>query len=407
MDEAFRKIAERGLISVGNTYRFAEKFKALQEGGDVTIGFLGGSITQGSLSSTPEKCYAYNVYSYFRESFKKSNIKYINAGIGATTSQFGVARVDSDLLAYRPDIVILEFSVNDTDNDDFKETFEGCVRKILSSEKSPALLMFNNVCYDTGVNAQRVHNEVGNYYSLPICSMKPSIYKELTDGRLKAPDFTPDNLHPNDFGHRMVADVIINLVEEIQKKIQRGESEKEYVLPEKTLTPNSFYASKRYNSRNVNFEYAGKFGDKVSGITEEEAEKLSPKEHTPGSVNVRLSGFSIDASEQNGITDVFKNGFRAIKKGAYIVFEAECRFISVQFRKTIHKPAPVALAVVDNDEEHAVKLDANFDETWGDLICLTDIAKNLPYGKHTLRIRLTDVPENAASDFYLVSVIVA
>ena len=39
-------------------------------------------------------------------------------------------------------------------------------------------------------------------------------------------------------------------------------------------------------------------------------------------------------------------------------------------QKTIHKPAPVGVAVVDNDEEHAVKLDANFDETWG---------FNLPY----------------------------
>jgi lysophospholipase L1-like esterase len=38
---------------------------------------------------------------------------YINAGIGGTTSQFGVTRVENYLLCYHPDFVIVEFSVND------------------------------------------------------------------------------------------------------------------------------------------------------------------------------------------------------------------------------------------------------------------------------------------------------
>ena len=83
MDEAFRKIAERGLISVETLTGLQKNLKLCKREGCHNRLFR-RPIT-GLSSSTPEKCYAYNVYSYFRESFKKSNIKYINAGIGATT----------------------------------------------------------------------------------------------------------------------------------------------------------------------------------------------------------------------------------------------------------------------------------------------------------------------------------
>lgn len=33
-----------------------------EQGGELTIGFLGGSITQGSLATGPERCYAYRVF---------------------------------------------------------------------------------------------------------------------------------------------------------------------------------------------------------------------------------------------------------------------------------------------------------------------------------------------------------
>ena len=72
--------------------------KAIQ-GEDITVGFLGGSITQGCNASAPETCYAYLVYQWWCEKFPKSKIAYINAGIGGTTSQFGAARAESDLLS--------------------------------------------------------------------------------------------------------------------------------------------------------------------------------------------------------------------------------------------------------------------------------------------------------------------
>ena len=109
----------KGIVNRGNQARIKNVMKRAIAGEKITLGFLGGSITQGSLSSTPETCYAYLVYDWWRKTFPNAEFVYLNAGIGGTTSQFGVARVESDLLRYKPDFVIVEFSVNDDNNEFF------------------------------------------------------------------------------------------------------------------------------------------------------------------------------------------------------------------------------------------------------------------------------------------------
>lgn len=81
--------------------------------------------------------------------------------------------------------------------------------------------------------------------------------------------------------------------------------------------------------------------------------------------------------------------------------------LPVQYRKSVKLPAPVALAVVDDDTEHAVRLDANFDETWGDKLELATLLEHGKEGRHTVTIRLAETHEDDAVPFYLVSVIAA
>ena len=90
-------------------FRIGKVMKRAAAGEDICIGFIGGSITQGCLASSPDKCYAHKVFEWFEESFPKAHFRYVNAGIGATDSQFGCARAQSDLLAYEPDICFAEF----------------------------------------------------------------------------------------------------------------------------------------------------------------------------------------------------------------------------------------------------------------------------------------------------------
>ena len=126
----------------------------VQRGEELTVGFLGGSITQGSLASSDTTPYAYLVYRWWCDTFPRACIHYVNGGIGGTTSHFGVSRAVEDVLMYQPDVVFVDFSVNDEPEEFFQETFEGLLRKLLSWGSSPAVVVLNNVYYDTGKNAQ-------------------------------------------------------------------------------------------------------------------------------------------------------------------------------------------------------------------------------------------------------------
>jgi hypothetical protein len=122
-----------------------------------------------------------------------------------------------------------------------------------------------------------------------------------------------------------------------------------------------------------------------------------------------LQGFVKDEAEQHHITDIFKNGWTANKVGDSITFEFEGDKISVQYRKSIHQPAPIAMAVIDDNQSQAIILDANFTETWGDKLELQDVFLGGKAGKHTITITIVqtniEASENLASDFYFAAVI--
>lgn len=82
--------------------RLKNLMKRAANGESLVIGFLGGSITQGSLSSTPKTCYAYLVYEWWKKSFPNAAFSFVNGGIGGTTSHYGGARAWKDVLCYRP-----------------------------------------------------------------------------------------------------------------------------------------------------------------------------------------------------------------------------------------------------------------------------------------------------------------
>lgn len=371
----------KGLIHVGNDERILACMARALKGEAIKVAFLGGSITQGSLASTPEKCYAYLTYTWWKEQFPKADITYINAGIGGTTSHLGTGRVEEEVLSYRPDFVIVEFSVNDADTDPhFEETYEGLVRRILKAPFQPALLLVHNVRYDDGGNAEAIHCPVEKHYDLPGVSMKSAIYPYIADGQIERRDITPDDLHPNDAGHKLVADVITWYLAREKKKAEEGLQEGknfrvgETVLPA-PITANGYETAHRYRN-----------------------DELKP---------VVCEGFVKDTAIQSCVADCFKKGFSAAKINDKIVFEVEASSIAVQYRKTVRKPAPVAELILDGDTEHAFKLDANFEEDWGDCLFLETVLEHGERKNHTVEIRITEAHEDDREVFYLVSLITA
>jgi len=370
---------EKGVINTGDDSRIRQVMRRAANGEALTIAFLGGSITQGCLASTPEGCYAYLTYAWWKEAFPKADFTYINAGIGGTTSHLGTGRVEEDVLQYEPDFVIVEFSVNDADDSaHFQETYEGLVRRILKAPSAPALLLVHNVRYDDGGNAEQIHAPVGAYYHLPSVSMKPTIYAQVAAGNIKNRDITQDDLHPNDAGHALVAGVITHYLQSVKEAVENdaaawGQDTPFGVLP-RPLTANGYENAHRYRNDELQ--------------------------------TVLCEGFVKDETEQSAVSDCFKKGFMASRKGDKIVFEAEGASIGVQYKKTMKGPVPKALLTLDGDTAHPILLDGNFDEDW-DCLYLETILEHGEHKMHRIEIELTEAHENDAEPFYLVSLIVA
>lgn len=359
--------------------RLKNLMKRAANGESLVIGFLGGSITQGSLSSTPKTCYAYLVYEWWKKSFPNAEFSFVNGGIGGTTSHYGGARAWKDVLCYRPDIVTVDFSVNDDANEFFEETYEGTLRRLLAAPSAPAVVVLNNVFYDTGKNAQDYHNRIADHYGIPHVSIKDTIYPDVESGKIVRADITPDNLHPNDKGHRLVADEICKLLDSIKEELEKEDTEGKIIetndlasLPA-PLTENAYEHSR------------------LIQIQDNEA---------------ILDGFLVDPIEKKGMLDIFKNGWTAAHTNDKINFEIECSCLAVQYRKSVQQPVPKAKAVIDGDEAHAVILDGNFTEDWGDCLYLEPLLHHAEKKVHRIEITVTDA-KDIVRPFYLVSLIVS
>lgn len=360
--------AQAALVVRGNWSRIKRLMKRAAAGEDIHIGFLGGSITQGSVASTPEKCYAARVYRWWVETFPQSHFSYINAGIGGTTSLFGAARAWTDMMCYQPDFVVVDFTVNDDALPIFQETFEGVIRQLYGNGKT-AVLILNNAFYDDGRNAQELHNELAAHYQIPAVSVRESICAMLKDGSLPAAEITQDFLHPNDKGHELLAYMITYQLDKMYADLGNAEEEPAYPA---ALTQNRFEGAKRYQIKNA-----------------------CPQ----------LQGFRVDPREKTALLDLYKNGWTAEHAGDSFTLDVECSYLAVQYLRSIHKPRPVAEAVIDGDSAHAVVLDGNFDEDWGDCLALTEVMNRKERGRHQLTIRIKEAHPEAAGPFYLVSVI--
>lgn len=351
--------------------RLKSCMRRAENGEELTIGFFGGSITQGCAASVHENSYSYRVFQWWEEAFPKADFHYVNGGIGGTTSHFGVSRVVSDLLMYQPDMVVIDFSVNDEAEEFFQETYEGVIRRILKWKSKPAVLILNNVYYNSGKNAQDYHNKAGAWYGIPCVSMKETLYQRMREGQYAQEELAPDGLHPNDYGHELVAAEIIAMLEHV--KAHAGEKEEELPLPE-PMTANAY----------------------------ENARRLTIQEISP-----ELMGFCTDTEEKTGHLDLFKNGWIGKQAGDRISFELEASCIAVQYRKAVAKPALRAKLILDGDTVNARILDGNFDMDWGDCAYLEPVLHHGKRLRHSIDIEIIDDGLEHAGPFYLMSIITA
>ena len=209
IDFSHDTIYNKAILQTGSNWRLQQFINKCKIKKTINIGFIGGSITAGASASNDSFRYSTLFCTSVRNFFPNLNkVTEINAGIGSTGSRFGCSRIVTDLLLFNPDMIIIEFAVNDFGAGDpmyIRSTMEGIVRQCLSFKKDvPVILLF--MAKGNGTNAQYLHEDIGRWYSLPMISYLDAIWPII---KLE-PDrywntFFHDDPHPNNNGHKVCA----------------------------------------------------------------------------------------------------------------------------------------------------------------------------------------------------------
>lgn len=402
----------KALAVNGNHDRLLKVMERADRGDKLTVAFLGGSITEGSVASDDKSCYAYLTYRWWCNTFPDAKIQYVNAGIGGTPSLLGVGRCNEDILDYEPDVVYIEFSVNDVDLPNVSEIYEGLLRKVLYSKSNPAVVVINNGFYNDGRTVQDVHNKLASYYGIPAISIVDTLVACTLDGRIPIRDITPDDLHPNDRGHILLAGVI----RYVQDKIYN-----EYLDKRIDLTLQNSVSGENADKCSLRCDSNAQTPDISTYRNPNEADPSCPAHMLPAltcnsyetlhrynsfNSNPVLNGFRADERPIEAVKIWDRGGYLAEHIGDSIEYIINASTVCVSFKRSLIKPAPIAKVFLDGAE--VAILDANFDEDWGNKLEIVPILEgsksdSVDRPSHSIKVEIVDAPEGCVP-FYLVAV---
>lgn len=321
-EQIYFEMLERSVISTGNNERMQKVMEKAGNGEDVTLAYIGGSITQGYNAGTTE-IFAKLSTDYFRDTFATTGqVNYVNAGLSGTPSLLGLIRSERDIFEAKPDVVFIEFAVNDGQDNMNKSAFESLVRKALMQEQEPAVVLLFSMT-ETGYTCQSTMQLIGMNYELPMISVPNALTPELEAGRMKWADWADDGSHPNKEGQKLYSEFITHYFD----KVSAEDMSVSYTLPEKMM----------------NLDYT--------------TMKMADKE----SLNVLQEGSFHEESGHEAFTKGWVKAADATENDSF-VFEIECRSLFMVYKEANNDTYGTAEIYVDGEKVYDII--SNREEGW-------------------------------------------
>jgi lysophospholipase L1-like esterase len=205
-------------------YGLPNFFAKIKAGKPVKIAFLGGSITRAGNG------YRDQILQWFKTQYPANRFEEIMAAVSGTGSDFGACRVKQHVTDHQPDLVFIEFAVNDNRMlmQLVRETMEGIVRQIwkqnrladicfiytFSAENIPLL---QKGIFPSSVSAMET---IADAYQIPSIHLGLTVLDEIQKGKLlmsgkkddpsiALPLFSVDGVHPlPETGHKIYTQVL-------------------------------------------------------------------------------------------------------------------------------------------------------------------------------------------------------
>ncbi len=249
----------------------------LKDKQELSVVYLGGSITEGAGASTNENCWQALLSKWLEIRYPSAEIKSHNAGIGGTNSELGVFRMEKDVLIHNPDLLFVEFAVNDygRDEKDIMETMEGIVRKARKYNPRIDIIFVHTLMmkmsqefYGKGKLPVSIiaQEKVAAYYQIPVCNVGKKLLEVIMENKCSPEEYLPDLVHPNDKGYMVYYLELKKYIEQLLKE----ENKSSYVLPA-PMTSNKYEDCKMIPAVSINSDFrvekislAGRYADYIS-----------------------------------------------------------------------------------------------------------------------------------------------
>lgn len=340
----YEKMIDRSLLSTGDMTRMADVFQKAQNGEDITVAYIGGSITEGYNAGTTE-FYAKTCTDLLQSYFPDITVTGVNAGISGTPSLLGNLRLERDVLSADPDIVFVEFAVNDGQTAEYKNAYESLVRTLLTQDKDIAVVLLFTVL-DSGYTCQEHMSQIGENYGLPMISVHDSVYEEIEAGRMTWQDYSDDQSHPNAYGHKCITDFVDNYYQKVLPVAAENAGEVDKNLPAPVFSGK--YMNMHYmdsaNMENVeldNFTQYDTHGNFHNGWFYKSTDGGSMKFTLNCSVLEMV--FKANNSEKYGTADIYIDGVKTSS-------------VSSNMADGWNNPVTVYLIDDDSSAEHTVEI---------------------------------------------------
>ncbi|MFT7772086.1 GDSL-type esterase/lipase family protein [Roseateles sp.] len=184
--------------------RLQAVMQRLQAGEPVTVAVLGGSITTGYAAQPPRE----RGWAALLARSLGPKVRLVNAGVSGTDSAAGVQRLQPHVLDAQPDLVIVEFGVNDQWLDPAVRgsSFEAILRRLLGAKKPPAVVVLGltqqgNQARDA-VDGQL---ELAARYGLTTLDFGRWMQARVDAGEDRWATLYDEPVHPNATGHQRIA----------------------------------------------------------------------------------------------------------------------------------------------------------------------------------------------------------
>jgi len=353
-------------------------YAKLSAGDELNIVYFGGSVTNGTGATNAQTdSWRGLVGQWFVDNFNNVTINNINSAIGATGSKFGAYRLNHDVIAHKPDLVFVEFAINDYyDNQgediplaEYGMRFETIVRNIRKElPLCDIVTVYTTEISHVNTNqAGELHDEAKEHekicvaYNIPSIHIGRALADKITVGKAQQewPEYFYDdgtNVHPNNKGYKIYFDAIKEYLENCLINSSYDGSAKNHTLP-----------------KMVN-EYL--LDGNIEVIDVDEA--LVTKSQELGGKNLKLKHYS-EMNIGNPFRTFGDDGAASIEKNESVSFALEFTGTEIAILETCENDNKV--------EYYSIKVDNQEEKSVARQMTPTVLATGLEYGKHTVIIR--------------------